>query len=127
MIRILMFHISDIPAALSRVSHLENVNKESDNCLLGSLLLPLLLLLGLSFIFCRGLFLNRWRRGFFLLLFFLNGNKHTDDFLGLDVVILINIKLTKNVINLSFGHLVTKGHECILEHLGVNLAFIVPM
>merc|ERR1712224_952191 len=129
MIRIIkLFHISDFPAALrnlSRVSHMENVNQESINCLLGSLLLLLLLLLDFSFIFSRGFFLNWWRWGFFFLLFFLNCNKHTNDIRGLDHVILIDVKFSKNIINLSLGHLVSKGTQCILEHLGVNLAFIV--
>merc|ERR1711923_254607 len=87
-------------------------NGKSWNHLLGSLLLLLLLLLGFSFIFSRGFFLNWWRWGFFFLLFFLNCNKHTNDILGLDHAILIDVEFSK-------------GTQCILKHLGVNLAFIV--
>merc|ERR1712227_763186 len=84
--------------------------------LLGGLLLLLLLLLGVitSFLLC-GSFFN-------LLLFLLDGNKKSDNFLGLDHVVLINLELTEDVINLSLGHLVSPGHEGMLEHLGVDLA-----
>merc|ERR1719357_166751 len=109
--------------------------------LLGGLLLLLLLLLGLSLIFlCRGCFLYwrgcfflllglslifYWRGCFFLLLFFLDGNKETNNILGLDHVIFINLKLSEDIINLSLGHLVSPGHESVGEHLGVNLALVV--
>merc|ERR1712113_1180434 len=90
--------------------------------LLGGLLLLLLLLLGLSLIFfCRGSFFY-WRGCFFLLLLFLDGNKETNNILGLDHVVFINLKFSENIINLSLGHLVSPGHQGVLEHLGVNLA-----
>merc|ERR1719357_1916324 len=95
------------------------------NFLLGGLLLLLLLLLGLSLIFlCRGCFLY-WRGCFFLLLLFLDGNEETNDILGLDHVVFINLKLSEDIINLSLGHLVSPGHESVGEHLGVNLALVV--
>merc|ERR1719443_2207003 len=89
----------------------------------GGLLLLLLLLLSIitTFLLC-GSFLN-WRGCFLnLLLFLLDGNKESDNFLGLDHVVLINLELTEDVIDLSLGHLVSPGHEGVLEHLGVNLA-----
>merc|ERR1719474_66722 len=92
--------------------------------LLGSLLL-LLLLLGLTFILLCWGFLNRCRGRFFSFGFFLDSNKEVDDILGLDHVVFINLKFTKYVINLSLGHLVSPGHESMLEHLGVDLAFLV--
>merc|ERR1719357_1877116 len=93
--------------------------------LLGGLLLLLLLLLGLSLIFlCRGCFLY-WRGCFFLLLLFLDGNEETNNILGLDHVVFINLKLSEDIINLSLGHLVSPGHESVGEHLGVNLAHVV--
>merc|ERR1719369_2572978 len=93
--------------------------------LLGSLLLLLLLLLGLTFILLCWGFLNRCRGRFFSFGFFLDSNKEADDILGLDHVVFINLKFTKDVINLSLGHLVSPGHESVLEHLGVDLAFLV--
>merc|ERR1712235_130287 len=72
--------------------------------LLGSLLLLLLLLLGVISFFLH------------------DGNKESNNLLGLDAVILINLKLTEDVINLSLGHLVSPGHQSVLEHLGVNLS-----
>merc|ERR1719244_2177488 len=92
--------------------------------LLGSLLL-LLLLLGLTFILLCWGFLNRCRGRFFSFGFFLDSNKEADDILGLDHVVFINLKFTKDVINLSLGHFVSPGHESMLEHLGVDLAFLV--
>merc|ERR1719499_2651405 len=38
---------------------------------------------------------------------------------------LINLKFAKDIINLSLGHLVSPGHESMLEHLGVNLALLI--
>merc|ERR1719342_1883552 len=82
--------------------------------LLGGLLL-LLLLLGLSLIFlCRGSFFY-WRGCFFLLLLFLDGNKETNNILGLDQVVFINLKFSEDIINLSLGHLVSPGHQGVLE------------
>merc|ERR1711915_587450 len=72
--------------------------------LLGSLLL-LLLLLGLTFILLCWGFLNRCRGRFFSFGFLLDSNKEADDLLGLDHVVFINLKFTKDVINLSLGHL----------------------
>merc|ERR1712201_42179 len=93
--------------------------------LLGGLLLLLLLLLGLSLIFlCRGSFFY-WRGCFFLLLLFLDGNKETNNILGLDHVVFINLKFSEDIINLSLGHLVSPGHQGVLEHLGINLALLV--
>merc|ERR1712050_215989 len=92
--------------------------------LLGSLLLLLLLLLGISILLLLYRSLLNWGR-LFSLGFFLDGHKQTDDILGLDHVVLIDLKLTEDVINLSLGHLVSPGGESVLEHLGVNLAFII--
>merc|ERR1712198_733363 len=96
------------------------MNWNVDLHLLCSLLLFLLLLGVISFFLHWG-FLN-WRRCLFnLLLLLLDGNEESDNLLGLDAVILINLKLTEDVINLSLGH-VSPGHQSVLEHLGVNLA-----
>merc|ERR1711881_829572 len=76
--------------------------------LLGSLLLLFLLLLGLS-----------------LILLYLDGNEKSNNILGLDHVVFINLKFTEDIINLSLGHLVSPGHESMGEHLGVNLALLV--
>merc|ERR1712207_70326 len=76
------------------------------------------------FFFCRGLF-NNWRWCFFLLLLFLNGNKEADNILALDHVVLINLKFSEDIINLSLGHLVSPGHESVGEHLGIDLALLV--
>merc|ERR1719474_2464289 len=84
--------------------------------LLGSLLLLLLLLLGLTFILLCWGFLNRCRGRFFSFGFLLDRNKEANDILGLDHVVFIN---------LSLGHLVSLGHESVLEHLGVNLALLI--
>merc|ERR1712083_595719 len=91
--------------------------------LLGSLLLLLLLLLlGLTIILRlgRGL-LGSWRGSLFLLLLLLDSNEETNDVLGLDHVVLINLELIENIIDLSLGHLVSPGHEGMCEHLGVDL------
>merc|ERR1712165_623417 len=91
------------------------MNWNVDLHLLGSLLLFLLLLLGvisLLFYWCL----------FNLLLFLLDSNKESNNFLGLDHVVFINLKLTEDVINLSLCHLVSPGHQSMLEHLGVNLS-----
>merc|ERR1712066_87228 len=93
--------------------------------LLGGLLLLLLLLLGvICLLLSRGL-LNRCRSLLDLLLLLLNGDKKTNNLLGLDHVVLIDFELTEDVVNLSLGHLVSPGHEGVLEHLGVNLAIHV--
>merc|ERR1719500_148727 len=93
--------------------------------LLGGLLLLLLLLLSLSFILLCGCFLNNWWWCLFLLLFLLDGNEKTNNILGLDHVIFINLKFTEDVVNLSIGHLVSPGLQGVCEHLGVNLALVV--
>merc|ERR1719452_20074 len=93
--------------------------------LLGGLLLLLLFLLGISFVlFSRSCFFNNWC-GLFSLGFLLDSNKQTNDLLGLDHVVFINLKFTKDIINFGLGHLVSPGHESMLEHLGVNLALLV--
>merc|ERR1711981_1299735 len=97
----------------SRATHLH---------LLGSLLLLLLLLLGVLLLLWWG-FLNNWWWGWLLLLLLLDGNEETDNLLGLDHVVLIDLELSKDVVDLSLGHLVSPGHQSVLEHLGVNLAF----
>merc|ERR1719206_528824 len=71
------------------------------------LLLLLLLLLGLSLIFIRRGSFFYWRGCFFLLLLFLDGNKETNNILGLDHVVFINLKFSEDIINLSLGHLVS--------------------
>merc|ERR1719244_918586 len=73
--------------------------------LLGSLLL-LFLLLSLAFILLCWGFLNRCRSRFFSFGFFLDSNKEANDILRFDHVVFINLKFTKDVINLSLGHLV---------------------
>merc|ERR1719186_749404 len=84
--------------------------------LLGGLLLLLLLLLGISLIFiCGSSLLNNWCR-LFSLGFFLDSNEKANNILGLDHVVFINF---------SLGHLVSPGHQSMLEHLGVNLASLV--
>merc|ERR1719431_806675 len=76
------------------------------------------------FFFC-GSFLNYWRGCLFLLFLFLDGNEKSNNILGLDHVVFINLKFTEDIINLSLGHLVSPGHESMGEHLGVNLALLV--
>merc|ERR1712012_830013 len=92
--------------------------------LLGGLLLLLLFLLGVFFLLWWSLN-NLWRWCGFLLLLLLDGHKEANNLLGLDAVVLINLKLSKDVLNLSLGHLVSPGHQGVLEHLGVDLAFQV--
>merc|ERR1712111_319890 len=89
--------------------------------LLGLLLLLLLLLLGITFI----LLWSSFNRSFFLLLFLLDSNKEANNLLGLDHVVLIDLKLIEDVINLRLGHLVSPGHESMLEHLDIDLATLV--
>merc|ERR1719444_422111 len=91
--------------------------------LLGGLLLLLLLLLGVIgvLLLSRGL-LNRCGSLLNLLLLLLDGDEETNDLLGLDHVVLIDLKLSEDVVNLSLGHLISPGHEGVLEHLGVNLS-----
>merc|ERR1712001_455140 len=93
--------------------------------LLGGLLLLLLLLLGISLIFlCRRSLLNWWW-GWLLLHLLLNSNKESNDLLGLDHVVLIDLEFSEDVVDLSLGHLVSPGHQGVLEHLGVDLAILV--
>merc|ERR1712047_66154 len=94
--------------------------------LLGGLLLLLLLLLGVIgvLLLSRGL-LNGCGSLLDLLLLLLDGDEETNDLLGLDHVILINLELSEDVVDLSLGHLVSPGHEGVLEHLGVDLAVLV--
>merc|ERR1719445_2515730 len=92
--------------------------------LLGGLLLLLFLFLGLSFLrfFCSSRSFLYWRRGLFLLLLFLDCHKHSDDILGLDHVVLINLELSEDIINLRLSESIAPGLEGVGEHLGVNLA-----
>merc|ERR1719154_59311 len=90
--------------------------------LLGSLLLLLLLLLGITLIFFHWCLFNDNGGLLNLLLFLLDGNKESNNLLGLDHVVLIDLELTEDVINLGLGHLVSPGHQGVLEHLGVDLA-----
>merc|ERR1712110_878662 len=94
--------------------------------LLGGLLLLLLLLLGVIgvLLLSRGL-LNGCGSLLDLLLLLLDGDEETNDLLGLDHVILINLELSEDVVDLSLGHLVSPCHEGVLEHLGVDLAVLV--
>merc|ERR1712227_966787 len=94
--------------------------------LLGGLLLLLLLLLGVIgvLLLSRG-FLNGCGSLLNLLLLLLDGDEETNDLLCLDHVVLIDLELSEDVVNLSLGHLVSPGHEGVLEHLGVNLSIIV--
>merc|ERR1711931_525950 len=61
----------------------------------------------------------------FLLLLFLLGDKESEDLLGLDHVVLIDVELTEDVVDLGLGHLVSPGLESVLEHLDVHLALNV--
>merc|ERR1719166_864815 len=92
--------------------------------LLSGLLLLLLFLLGILFLLWRSLN-NLWWWSGFLLLLLLDGHKEANHLLGLDAVVFINLKLTEDVLDLGLGHLVSPGHEGVLEHLGVDLAFQV--
>merc|ERR1711874_424145 len=58
-----------------------------------------------------------------LLLLFLDGNEETDNLLGLDHVVLVDLELSEDIVDLSLGHLASPGHQSVLEHLGVNLTF----
>merc|ERR1712088_842912 len=93
--------------------------------LLGGLLLLLLLLLSIGVLLRLGLrgFLNGG--GLLDLGLLLDGDEQANDVLGLDRVVLIDLELTEDVVNLSLGHLVSPGLKGMLEHLGVNLAFVV--
>merc|ERR550519_144125 len=93
--------------------------------LLSGLLLLLLLLLGITFILLCWSLLNNWGWCWFLLLFLLDSNKEADDILGLDHVVFINLKFTKDIIDFSLGHLVSPSHQSMCEHLGVNFAILV--
>merc|ERR1711955_184852 len=98
------------------------INTFGEVHLLGSLLLLLLLLLGIiTFILSSGLN-NNLLLLLFLLLLLLNSDKETNNFLGLDHVVLINVELLEDVVNLSVGHLVSPGSESVLEHLDIDLA-----
>merc|ERR1711937_919382 len=92
--------------------------------LLGSLLLLLLLLLVVLLLLWWSL-LHDWGWGWLLLLLLLDSNEQSNDLLGLDHVVLIDLELSEDVVNLSLGHLVSPGHQSVLEHLGVNLAVLV--
>merc|ERR1712015_369910 len=92
--------------------------------LLGGLLLLLLLLLGVFLFLWRSLFHDRWGCGLLLDLL-LDGNEKSNDLLALDHVVLINLELSEDVVDLSLGHLVSPGHQGVLEHLGVDLAVLV--
>merc|ERR1719384_20659 len=93
--------------------------------LLGGLLLLLLLLLSISLVLlCRRSLLN-WGWGWLLLDLLLDSHEQSNDLLGLDHVVLIDLELSEDVVNLSLGHLVSPGHQSVLEHLGVNLAVLV--
>merc|ERR1712241_1517384 len=89
------------------------------------LLLLLLLLLGITLILLWRSLLNNWGRCGLLLDLLLDGNEETNDLLALDHVVLINLELAEDIVDLSLGHLVSPGHEGVLEHLGVNLAVLV--
>merc|ERR1719309_1664641 len=93
--------------------------------LLGSLLLLLLLFLGITFILLCRCFLNNWWWCWLLLLFFLYSDKETNDFLGLDHVVFINLKFTKDVIDFGLGHFVSPSHQSMCEHFGVNFAILI--
>ena len=90
--------------------------------LLGGLLLLLLLLLGITLVLLHGSLLHRCGGLLDLLLLLLDGDEEADNLLGLDAVVLIDLELAEDVINLGLGHLVSPGHEGVLEHLGVDLA-----
>merc|ERR1719339_240974 len=77
--------------------------------LLGGLLLGIGVLLRLCL---RGL-LNRC--GLLNLGLLLDGDEQADDVLGLDHVVLIDLKLTEDVVDLGLGHLVSPGLEGVLE------------
>merc|ERR1712227_697203 len=88
--------------------------------LLGGLLLLLLLFLGITFLLLWSCFNGCFFLLLLLLLFLLDGNKEANNLLGLDHVVLIDLKLIEDVINLRLGHLVSPGHESMLEHLDID-------
>merc|ERR1712111_106668 len=94
--------------------------------LLSGLLLLLFLLLGVisSLFFHRRSFFH-FGGLFHLLLLLLNSNKESNDLLGLDHVVLVNLKLVEDVVNLGLSHLVSPGGESVLEHLDINLAALI--
>merc|ERR1719414_471344 len=81
--------------------------------LLGGLLLLLLLFLGITFILLWSCFNRCFFLLLLLLLFLLDGNEKTNNLLGLDHVVLINLELIEDVVNLSLGHLVSPGSESV--------------
>merc|ERR1719187_2007248 len=114
-------NVVDVVVVVVEHSH---IIKTMVRYLLGSLLLLLLFLLGV-FLFLWWSFLDdRWW-GWLLLFLLLDSHKETDDLLALDHVVLVNLELSEDVVNLGLGHLVSPGHESVLEHLGVNLAILV--
>merc|ERR1712107_398105 len=60
-----------------------------------------------------------------LLFFLLDSNKESNNLLGLDHVVLINLELIEDVVNLGLVNLVSPGHEGVLEHLDINLAALI--
>merc|ERR1711902_21631 len=92
----------------------EDGSRSTETYLLGGLLLLLLLLLSISLVLLCGRSLLNWGWGWLL-----------NDLLGLDHVVLVDLELSEDVVNLSLGHLVSPGHQGVLEHLGVNLAVVV--
>merc|ERR1711936_315360 len=100
-----------------------DIRVEKTANLLGGLLLLLLLGIGVLLRLSLSDFLNGG--GLLNLGLLLDGDEQANDVLGLDHVVLINLELTKDVVNLGLGHLVSPGLEGVLEHLGVNLALVV--
>merc|ERR1712142_759453 len=80
---------------------------------------------GFALILFWGCFLNHGRGCGFLLFLFLDCHEQADNVLSLDHVVLINLELSKNVVNLSLGHLISPGHESVGKHLRVDLALQV--
>merc|ERR1712112_788170 len=88
--------LSERPACIGKLRASEASLRYLNSHLLGGLLLLLLLLLSLSLILlCRGSFFY-WRGCFFLV-----GNEKTDDILGLDHIIFIDLEFTEDVVDLS--------------------------
>merc|ERR1719348_1513295 len=81
--------------------------------LLGGLLLLLLLLLPVILSLGGG-GLGSGRGSLFLLLLLLDGYEETNDVLGLDHVVLIDLELAEDIVDLGLGHLVSPGHEGVL-------------
>merc|ERR1719500_983874 len=90
--------------------------------LLGGLLL---LLLGISLILIFGSRFFNWSGSFLSLGFLFDCHKQTDNVLGLDHVILINLEFAEDIVNFSFCHLVSPCFESVLEHLGVDQSVVV--